>query len=533
MCEEITTLETEEIQPKKFSLTARDTVFSVLLFISSILMSALGVFGGFRGGFTVTTVITSVIITVYLLHKGCKFSKFSLICFILSLGVASVFIVTSNGAVRFWGIVTYFCLSITWFTSLTRSETERNDIGFFRFVFSPVFIEGISNIPTVFLSLFSKKENSNKTFGKVFAGFVLSVPVLIIVLPLLINSDEAFSGMVNLVFQQTVTIVLRAVVGLIIGIFLISYAVTLKKTETPLKKELSFGGIEPVIIISFLTVLSVCYLSYLFSQLAYFFDAFSGFLPDGYKFTVSDYARRGFFEMNIIAAINFVVIFLCRFLTMKENKKLILFVNLLCTFIGLFTLIIISTAISKMFLYIESFGMTKLRITTSVFMIFLGVVFIATMIRLYTEKINVIKTAFITAAVAIIILGTFNVNNVVAKYNYETYKKGILKSIDVETIAELDDEGIPYLIKLTNDNNVEVIRYARYKLSLAYEDYFELDYHSDTSYLEIKKKTYNELGQYSFSRQKAYEELEKYLKKDPNVLEYKNEYNNFESYEYY
>ena len=78
-----------------------------------------------------------------------------------------------------------------------------------------------------------------------------------------------------------------------------------EKKET-VKKELK--GIENVYVISFLSVLALVYLVYLFSQLAYFINGFFGILPE--KFIPSSYARRGFFEMSVIAGINFVIIYL-------------------------------------------------------------------------------------------------------------------------------------------------------------------------------------------------------------------------------
>ena len=44
-----------------------------------------------------------------------------------------------------------------------------------------------------------------------------------------------------------------------------------------------------------LGMISLVYVLYLVSQLAYFSGGFSGILPKGY--TMAEYARRGFFEM--------------------------------------------------------------------------------------------------------------------------------------------------------------------------------------------------------------------------------------------
>ncbi len=513
---------------KRFNLGTKDTAYIIALLLSSVLVSAFGVFGGFRGGFTVTAVITVVCMSCYLLGKGYKFKLFSTSCIVLGVLVSLCFLITSNVEVRFFSFISFILLFIVWCTSATRDSTNKSDTAFLRFITWPLY-EAMENIPIMFFSVFDKEKQSNKTLGKAFLGIALAIPVLFIIIPLLMNSDEAFSGMIKNISERTVTILLRIGIGIIIAIFIVAYALTLKKDTEPKIKSVKISRMEATVIISFLSVLSICYLSYLFSQLAYFFDAFRGFLPEGYKFTVSAYARRGFFEMSVIAAINFAVILICRIFTKRENKKAIASVNALSVFIGAFTLMIIATALSKMFLYINSFGMTRLRITTSMFMLFLAVLFIALMIKLYNKKVSVIKTAFITAAIVLILLGCFNVNCIVAKYNYNAYKNKALNRIDVETIAELGDEGIPYLVKLTADEDINTAEYAAYKLSLAYENYYNIEYSEDN--IELKERLYDEIGQFGLSRKKAYEELENYLEENPYILNYRNIYTNTETEE--
>ncbi|MEE1314873.1 MAG: DUF4173 domain-containing protein [Faecalimonas sp.] len=507
---------------KMYHITIRDFVYILALLITSIMLSAFGVFGGFAGGFTVSAILSTVIMSLYLLNKGYRFKLFPMSCFILSIVISINFTVTSNEAVRFFSFAVYMCLTFAWFLSIVQTQTKYSEIGFLQSIFTSLG-EMLENLPVMFRSLFVRDQKSNRVLGKVLLGIAASLPALVIILPLLVGSDEAFSGMMGLLLEDTAMAIVKILFGIGIAIFVISYGLSLKKNSLKESPEIHLSYIDTPIIISFLSVISVCYLSYLYSQLAYFFEAFRGFLPDGYEFTVSAYARRGFFEMCTIAAINFVIILLCRLLVKRNAKKSMIPVNVLSTFIGIFTLTIISTALSKMFLYIKSFGMTRLRITTSVFMVFLAIVFIALILRLYIKNVCVAKTAFVAAAIALILLGTVNVNWVVAEYNYTAYKNGSLKDIDVETISELGDEGIPYLIKLTKDSDKQTFTYAKYKLSLKYEEYYNLNYNDDDT-ITIDSRIYDEVGQYRISRQKAYEQLDAYLKENPNFLKYQDMY---------
>ena len=103
---------------------------------------------------------------------------------------------------------------------------------------------------------------------------------------------------------------------------------------------------------------------------------------------------------------------------------------------------------AKMALYIKNYGMTVDRLSVSAVMVFMAVVFIAVLLRLYLRKVKILQVAAITAAVILIALGYGNVNGFVAEYNYNAYATGTLNQIDVEYLYNLGPEGVPYLVKL-------------------------------------------------------------------------------------
>ena len=510
-----------DFQPKLFEISKKDTAFAVVLAAVSVIFSVLGIWGGFKGGFTIALILLLASVTAYLLPAKGKIKPFPFLCMLLSVGVSIPFTFTSSGAVRFWSFVSVGILDLVWFVSIADDSAEKGDLGIFKNIFSPVFEGAIPNLPVSLRSLFSGREKGNKNFGKAILGIVLSLPVLIVVVPLLMSSDEAFSGMIEMLFGNLILTLVKLGLGLIISVFVISYCFTLKKEEPKEDLNNTFKGIENTVLVSFLSVISLCYLAYLFSQLAYFFSAFSGFLPENYKFTVSAYARRGFFEMTVIAAINFGLIFLSLLISRKKEGKSCVSLRIICTFIGIFTLIIIATALSKMFLYISSFGMTRLRIQTSAFMVFLAVVFISLIIRLYLPKVRVIRTAFVTSAVVLIAFGVGNVNSIVADYNYKAYKNGTLESVDIDAIYDLGHEGVPYLIKLAQDENLLVSDEAHeYLYGILADGGYDMKVTADSDGYSVTHKKNRNMGLADFSipEYRANKALTEYVKKNSDFI---------------
>lgn len=510
-----------ETPPKVFELSKKDKVFAVLLTLSSIALSAFGIFGGFNIGWTVAIILLTVLGCLYLSKNGGKMDVFSIACLLLSLSNTCIFSVTSNESVRFFGFVVSMLLNFSWFSSFVSANSSEGDLGLLGYIFRPVFTFGFGNISTTVRSIFTGE--GKKSLLKVLLGICIAMPMLFIIVPLLMSSDIAFKGFADKIFGDLFEGIIKVAIGLFIGIIVVSYSLSVKKDELKPQNSVAFSGFDNTVIVSFLSVISICYLAYLFSQLAYFFSAFKGFLPEGYTFNEAEYARRGFFEMSTIAAINLLVIFAVLLLSRKNEKSLIgVASRLLSTFIGFFTLIIILTAISKMVLYIGEFGMTILRITTSAFMIFLLVVFFSLMLRLFAPNVSVLKTALVTAGIVLTLLGTVNVNRMVATYNYNAYKTEKLEELDLLTIYELGEEGVPFLVKIAKEEEgylkIEAQRYLYYSFGELFN--YEITYLGNGKIIiENVEKEYSSPEEFRFSRKAAYDAIESYLEENPDFLD--------------
>lgn len=515
------------MQKETFELSRKDFVFAILFCFTSVLLSIFGICGGFSLGYSVSMLLIFMLFTVYLCNKSVKIRVFPLVCGLLACGCMLCFTITSNGAVCFLSGIFVFVLSLAWYVSLVKEDNDYDDFTLISNIVSPLIIGVIPNIPVSLTSLFSGEGGRRKTIGKVLIGILASLPALTIIIPLLMSSDEAFQSMMNKLFGNLFATIFKIIFGLIIFIFILTYAFTIKKQGIQKVEKVEINGIENTFVISFLSVISISYILYLFSQLAYFFSAFQGILPADYSFTVSEYARRGFFEMCAIAVINIILILAMLLFSRKKDGHVCVSNKVIGTFICVFSLIIIATALSKMILYIKSFGMTELRITTSAFMVFLAIVFMGVILRIFIKRIRLLRIVLISAGCILLILGTVNVNSVIAKYNYSAYKTGLLKEIDVSTIYDVGDEGIPYLVLLAEDENSAVAESAKENIFYAVTGYryYEIECTAeeieDLVYWEeyhIIEKKHNKVGEYSIPKSKAYEILDKYIEEHPEIL---------------
>lgn len=508
-----------EAKKDLISFDKKDRVFALLAVLVSVGAACWGLFGETALGYGIVSLSGAVLFFSYF-RKGARFRPLTLLCGGLAVALSAVFILTTNQSVRFFAAVAAFLLMIVALDGMKNGPRKgnRETVGGVYTAFATA-----KNVPLAARSFLAGNKDK-RTAGKVLLGLVCAVPVLMVVVPLLVSSDVAFRNLTELLFGNLASHLFEVALGLGLGVLVVTYGVSLRYGKTKTMKKGSFRGIDTVYLVSFLSAIALCYLLYLFSQLAYFFSAFRGLLPEG-EVSFSSYARNGFFEMCVIAVINLALVLLTLFLAKKAEGRLPLPLKILCSFVAVFTLIIIASAISKMLLYIAKYHLTVLRLTTSAFMLFLAVVFLAVILRIYTDKVNLFLTSLIAAACTLLVLGTVNVNAVCAKYNYEKHLDDPASLVDVSAFMELGDEGIPYLTLLAEEENLDIAFPAWECLNLAIRyEYFDVIRLTEADIpLTLETLEGNEskdsLTEFSLPRKRAYDSLHEFLERHHDFRE--------------
>lgn len=507
---------TEKKNEPKIKLKKRDLIFALLFLIVGFLIVDFVFFHGFNLGFTLAFTALFAVMTVYLFERKNKASAFTYICGALSLAGAVTFSLYKDLMIN--SIMVFLVLALFGIYVCGISGVFSHNQGSYKMLFDAlrsVFVSPISDAPHI-TGAYGREVSKGKACKNVLIGIALAIPALLVIVPLLSSSDAAFENLVKVIFKNIGIYLLEILLALAVTPYLIFYAVSkkyndkLEKTATGKKYK---GIVQSPVTVSFLSVISITYIVYLFSQLAYFFSAFSGILPEGYSYSASVYARRGFFEMFAICVINMIIIALANILTKRVRGKIPTPVKILSSFILIFTVVILITAMAKMKLNIEIFGLSKNRLLVSVFMIMIFVIILFYLIHIFAPKISYMQPIIVICSAMFIALAFTNVDAMIVKYNVSAYNDGRLDTIDVHYVDSLSDSSVINIIELADCDDHKVAKEARTLIMLSirdkYSDCFNLnnidDYKSDVVYKPDKDfRTYN------YSTDKACRVLEKY-----------------------
>lgn len=446
--EQVTDLQEQPL----FPTGKKEGVFAVAILICGLSLTNFVLFGGFQLGFAVGALLCLLCTVGYLLWSGSRPTGYSWALLGLSAVIAASFARSNDGFVKFV-MLCFLFISINLGLCLGAGKAGRDAGSVYSLLDAPktFFSFGFGKSPEAFRGLRQAFRNSGtvgQKGGALLLGLCLAVPVLPLMIFLLMRADAAFEGLMD----QLPDFRFGELVGTVIvgaGICCVLYVrgVALRhstKVQAPSKPARK--GLHVLTVNTLLCMVCLVYGVYLVSQLAYFMGGFAGILPQGY--TLAQYARRGFFEMAGLCALNLGIVVSCLAIVRKQKNTSPLSTRLLCLFLGLVTLFLVVAASGKMLLYIERYGLTRLRFLTQAVMLFFGLTTVLVSLWLFLPRLPYMKGVILGALIIGAAVSWADVDTQVASYNVDAYLAGTMEQVDVAHLGSLNEGAIPSIVKL-------------------------------------------------------------------------------------
>ena len=461
--------------PVTFSTGKGELAFGVWIIVFSMALCNCLFFAGPSLGFALAVLALLGGTCLYLVRRGHRFGWYEKALLALCAVLAAGFIKSDDGLMKFLMVLLLMAVPSLSFT-IAAGQNRWHPGGVLSLLDAPraAFGLGLGCMGEMGRGLrqaFRSAGTLGKKTGAVGLGLLAAVPVVAVMVPLLMSADAAFEGLLDLLPEFEVGEALTTVIlGAFLGVMLYTRGVALHHNPKSDRAPRTPKGIHPLTVNTILFAAAAVYLVYLLSQLAYFVGGFSGILPE--DFTLADYARRGFFEMCELCAVNLTLIALGVGLVQKKDRTP-LTTRIVCLFIGLITVFLVAAASAKMFLYIGSYGLTRARVMTEVFMLWLGVTTVLVCVWLFRSKLPYMKVSLLVGLILCAGLFWADVDSQVARYNVRAYQRGYLETVDVDHLEQLSSGVVPWLEELAHDGDPNVAKKAR--TALKNYDLYESD----------------------------------------------------------
>ncbi|MDT4966216.1 MAG: hypothetical protein QOJ64_953 [Acidobacteriota bacterium] len=313
-----------------------------------------------------------------------------------------------------------------------------------------------------------------KNAKSIVLGVIIALPLLIIFGSLFVSADAGFEHMVQRMFSTHEDIpghiLLTLILAWVSGGFLhgIVFAPELKAAndgEGPSGAFILGGGpdaetsgvnaapqtsarsprvIGIVEIGTTLGLLNLLFLTFVLLQLRYLFGG-AALVQASDTLTYAEYYRRGFFELVTAATLVVPILLGAHWMLGDSNAKHQRIFRLLAGLQVVLVLVIMVSAVRRMLLYQSEYGLTELRLYTTAFMAWLGLVFIWFSLTVLRGRRDRFACGALVAGFLIIAaLHVVNPDALIVRVNVAHARAG--RRFDVNYAASLSADGLPALM---------------------------------------------------------------------------------------
>jgi hypothetical protein len=303
---------------------------------------------------------------------------------------------------------------------------------------------------SAYSSISGKREKGKglNTGSKVLVAALFSLPAVIFLIWIFAKSDAIFESYVqsflSLIRIDAAGIFLDVFFGGLIALFVFPLVFVLKSGfKLEIKTGKGVKGIDWVYVASFLGICALVYLSYVAVQFTYFFDAA---LPASHSSNInySEYANRGFGELCFIIALTFAVVMTAVHLTRKDEKgEIHPIVRIVLSVLSASALIFVASAFFRVYLYTQTYGLTRSRVMGCWFIVTLGLCVLGLIAKIWIKNLNIAIIIGTVVVLMTIILNFMNVDYNIAKYNVARYNQ--TQKLDISYLSGLSPDMIPAL----------------------------------------------------------------------------------------
>ncbi len=264
---------------------------------------------------------------------------------------------------------------------------------------------------------------SHKRAAYVLLGVGISIPLLLVVAPLLGSADALFQhltgGLLDWVNRNLSSWGTRLAAGLLLAPFLFSLLYTLRRPEpTPERSNEAARTVDAALPIPVLLAMDGLYVLFLAVQFTALFGGERYLAQAGV--TYAQYARSGFFQLVAVAALNLTLGLLCVQFTARTGRGW-QWVRVLSTLLVGASVLMLCSAAWRMTLYVMEYGLSFKRFLTYWAMAMLAIFFTAALMKIWRADFSFFKVFLTAGLVGWLAVNYCNVDFLVARYNAGRY----------------------------------------------------------------------------------------------------------------
>lgn len=309
-----------------------------------------------------------------------------------------------------------------------------------------VFVAPARVAETVALAAPAPDESRRSRYAAIGRGISLAFPIVLVLGLLLSSADGVFASFLDLDIGQDISSLPSHLILVGLGTCLAGGLFVQSSRRQAIsvgRPPFTVGPVEGALVLAGLIAV---YSLFAVARLLVMTRG-DHYVMERTGLTYAEYARSGFFQLLWAAGLTLLVLIGLRAIVVLPSRRSRRgFVMLVLAAVAL-TLVVVWTAIERLGLYEDAFGLTMLRLYSTTFAWWIGVLFVLTglaLAGLWSRRQWLPGAVLCSALLALLLVNVSNPERVVIERNAERAADGA--DFDVDYALALSDDSIPALV---------------------------------------------------------------------------------------
>lgn len=196
-----------------------------------------------------------------------------------------------------------------------------------------------------------------------------------------------------------------------------------------------------------LSLLNALFAAFVIVQFAVLFGGHDHVLETA-GLTYSDYAHQGFWQLVAAAALTLTVVGAALLFTNPVGRRQRALRDALLAMLCLFTLVVLASALRRLDVYEDAYGLSRLRLAVDSFVLWLGGLFVLVLGAGIVRPLrrHFAEVVLLGSAAALLALSLANPDRIIAARNIDRWRE--TGKLDVEYLGELSADAAPAIADL-------------------------------------------------------------------------------------
>ncbi|MFH9761451.1 DUF4153 domain-containing protein [Streptomyces anulatus] len=196
-----------------------------------------------------------------------------------------------------------------------------------------------------------------------------------------------------------------------------------------------------------LIVLNLLFAAFITLQLVVLFGGYDK-VRDVTGLSHAEYARQGFWQLLWATLLTLLVIALALRWAPRGGTGDRTLVRSVLGPLCVLTLVVVASALRRMDLYVDEYGLTRLRISVAAMELWLGVVLVLILAAGVFGARFLPRAVAVSAAAGVLAFGLLSPDGLIAEQNVQRFEDGRSTSIDIDYVKDLSADAVPALDRL-------------------------------------------------------------------------------------